>query len=99
MRDEERVPTRNPWVFVPSLYFLQGIPYFLVDTASTTFFAALRVPLGEIGHARSLLPLPGTRKPLWAPAVDLLSTKRAWTLAMQTCLVATIAALAFAATR
>lgn len=90
---------RSPWLFVPPLYFLQGIPYFLVQTASTTFFAAMRVPLGEIGHAASLLTLPWTLKPLWSPLVDLVATKRAWTLAMQTLLVAAIALLAFAATR
>ena len=99
MQEESARPRRSPWLFVPPLYFLEGIPYFVVNTASTTFFAALRVPLAEIGHAASLLTLPWTLKPLWSPAVDLLATKRAWTLAMQTLLVAAIASLAFAATR
>jgi PAT family beta-lactamase induction signal transducer AmpG len=99
MTDDERAAKRSPWLFVPSLYFLQGIPYFVVQTASTTFFAALRVPLADIGHAASLLTFPWTLKPLWSPAVDLLSTKRSWALAMQTLLVAAIGALAFAATR
>jgi PAT family beta-lactamase induction signal transducer AmpG len=97
MPEGTRGARKSPWLFVPSLYFLEGIPYFVVQTASTTFFAALRVPLAEIGHAASLLSLPWTLKPLWSPAVDLLSTKRAWVLAMQTLLVAGIAALAFAA--
>jgi PAT family beta-lactamase induction signal transducer AmpG len=99
MEEESAGPRKNPWLFVPPLYFLEGIPYFVVNTASTTFFAALRVPLAEIGHAASLLTLPWTLKPLWSPAVDLVATKRAWTLAMQTLLVAAIASLAFAATR
>jgi PAT family beta-lactamase induction signal transducer AmpG len=99
MHEKRAGPRRSPWLFVPPLYFLEGIPYFVVNTASTTFFAALRVPLAEIGHAASLLTLPWTLKPLWSPAVDLVSTKRAWTLAMQTLLIAAIGALAFAATR
>ena len=99
MEEESAGPRRSPWLFVPPLYFLEGIPYFVVNTASTTFFAALRVPLADIGHAASLLTLPWTLKPLWSPAVDLVSTKRAWTLAMQTLLVAAIASLAFAVTR
>ena len=99
MEEEHVGRRRGPWRFVPVLYFLEGIPYFVVQTASTTFFAALRVPLAEIGHAASLLTLPWTLKPLWSPAVDLLATKRAWTLAMQTLLVAAIASLALAATR
>ncbi len=99
MTNRDRASRARPWLFVPPLYFLEGIPYFVVNTASTTFFAALRVPLAEIGHAASLLTLPWTLKPLWSPAVDLVSTRRAWTLAMQTLLVAAIASLAFAATR
>jgi PAT family beta-lactamase induction signal transducer AmpG len=99
MEEESPGARRSPWLFVPPLYFLEGIPYFVVNTASTTFFAALRVPLAEIGHAASLLTLPWTLKPLWSPAVDLFATKRAWTLAMQTLLVAAIASLAFAVTR
>ncbi|MFN0009010.1 MAG: MFS transporter [Planctomycetota bacterium] len=89
---------RSPWLFVPHLYFLQAIPYFVVNTAATTFFASLGVSLADIGHSAGLLQSPWTLKPLWSPAVDLLATKRAWTLATQTLLVAAIASLAFAAT-
>jgi PAT family beta-lactamase induction signal transducer AmpG len=88
---------KNAWLFVPPLYFLQAIPYFLVDTAATTFFAAIGVPVAEIGRAAGLLKLPWTLKPLWSPLVDLVSTKRAWTLAMQALLVLSAAALALAA--
>src|SRR5947207_812698 len=72
----------SPWAFVPSLYFLQGMPYFVVDTCTTTFFKALEVPVASIGHS-SLLMLPWTLKPLWSSIVDLVATKRLWTIAMQ----------------
>ena len=98
MSDEARAPRSNPWLFVPSLYFLQAIPYWVVNTAATAFFTSLGVSLKDIGHSASLLQSPWTFKPLWSPAVDLLATKRAWTLATQTFLVAAIASLAFAAT-
>lgn len=98
MRDEERAPKSSPWLFVPPLYFLQGVPYFVVSTAATTFFASLGVSLSDIGHSASLLTSPWTLKPLWSPAIDLLATKRGWTLAMQTLLVAAIGSLALAAT-
>jgi len=88
----------SPWAFVPLLYFLQGIPYWLVQAASTTFFAAARVPVETIGHAASLLTLPWTLKPLWSPLVDLIGSKRRWILAAQACLVAGIGALALAVT-
>jgi PAT family beta-lactamase induction signal transducer AmpG len=97
MRDEERAARKSPWLFVPPLYFLQAIPYFLVDTAATTFFAAIGVPVAEVGRAAGFLKLPWTLKPFWSPLVDLVSTKRAWTLAMQALVVFSAAALAFAA--
>ena len=29
------VKYRNPWAWVPTLYFAQGIPYFLVTSTTT----------------------------------------------------------------
>jgi PAT family beta-lactamase induction signal transducer AmpG len=98
MTDETRAPRTSPWRFVPTLYFLQAIPYFLVDTTVTTFFAAIGVPVAEIGHAAGALKTPWTFKPLWSPLVDLFSTKRAWVLGMQALLVLSAGALALAAT-
>jgi PAT family beta-lactamase induction signal transducer AmpG len=97
MSQDPDASRRSPWAFVPALYFLQAIPYFLVDTAATTFFAAIGVPVAEVGRAAGLLKLPWTLKPFWSPLVDLVSTKRAWTLAMQALVVLSAAALALAA--
>src|SRR6188474_96474 len=98
MRVEALATRSSPWRFVPSLYFLQGVPYFVVNTAATTFFASIGVSPSDVGHAASLLTIPWTAKPLWSPAVDLFSTKRRWILGSQVLLVAAIASLAFAAT-
>src|SRR5260221_3251366 len=98
MTHDERGAKKSPWLFVPTLYFLQAIPYFLVDTTVTTFLAAIGVPVAEIGHAAGALKTPWTFKPLWSPLVDLFSTKRTWTLAMQALLVLSAGALALAAT-
>jgi PAT family beta-lactamase induction signal transducer AmpG len=85
---------RGPWGFVPVLYFLQGIPYFFVETVSTTLFKRLDVPIGAIGHWSSLLLLPWTLKPLWSPLVDTRATKRGWIVASQILVVAGMALLA-----
>jgi PAT family beta-lactamase induction signal transducer AmpG len=85
---------KSPWAFVPVLYFLQGIPYFLIDTVSTTLFARLSVPVDAIGHWSSLLTLPWTLKPLWSPVVDLRARKRNWIVASQILAVAGMAMLA-----
>jgi PAT family beta-lactamase induction signal transducer AmpG len=93
MNEPESLRRRSPWAFVPVLYFLQGIPYFLVDTVSTTFFKRLDVPIDAIGHWSSLLTLPWTLKPLWSPLVDMRAKKRSWIVASQILVVAGMALL------
>jgi PAT family beta-lactamase induction signal transducer AmpG len=71
------------WYWIPTLYFAEGIPYFIVNNISVTMFTKMGVPNGEMALFTSLLYLPWTIKPLWSPFVDILRTKRWWILAMQ----------------
>ena len=73
----------NPWLWVPTLYFAEGIPYFLVNNISVMMFTRMGVPNGQMALFTSLLYLPWTIKPFWSPFVDILKTKRWWILAMQ----------------
>ena len=73
----------NPWLWVPTLYFLEGIPYFLVNNLSMAMFTNLGVPNGEMSFFTTLLYFPWALKFLWAPFVDLIKTKRWWFLTMQ----------------
>lgn len=74
---------RNPWFWVPSLYFAQGIPYVIVMTMSVTMYKRLGVSNRKIGFYTSLLYLPWVVKPLWSPLVDITRTKRFWVVSMQ----------------
>lgn len=73
----------NPWIYVPVLYFLQGVPYFVVNAISIIMFKKLGVPndslLGWIG----LISWPWALKMFWSPLVDSFSTKRRWVLGTQ----------------
>ena len=80
--------TINPWMWVPTLYFLEGIPYVLVNQVSTMMFTKMGVPNGQMALFTSLLYLPWVIKPFWSPFVDLIKTKRWWTIAMQVLLTA-----------
>lgn len=71
------------WWWIPTLYFAEGIPYFIVNNISVTMFTKMGVPNGEMALFTSLLYLPWTIKPLWSPFVDIIRTKRWWILAMQ----------------
>ncbi len=81
---------KGAWVWVPILYFTQGIPYILIVTVSVIMYKRLGIGNAEIGLYTSWLYLPWVLKPLWSPIVDLNATKRRWFLIMQL-----IVALAF----
>ena len=75
--------TKNPWAWVPTLYFAEGIPYFLVNTISVVMFTDMGMPNGQMSLYTSLLYLPWVIKPLWSPFIDLIKNKRWWIMAMQ----------------
>ncbi len=70
-------------MWIPTLYFAQGIPYFIVNTVSVMMFTKMGVPNGEMAFFTSLLYLPWMIKPFWSPFVDIIKTKRWWTITMQ----------------
>ena len=80
MKNEKRL---NPWFWIPTLYFAEGIPYFLVNNISVMMFTKMGVPNGQMALFTSLLYLPWTIKPFWSPFVDIIKTKRWWFIAMQ----------------
>ena len=73
----------SPWFWIPTLYFAQGIPYFIVNNISVMMFTKMGVPNGDMAMFTSLLYLPWMIKPFWSPFVDIFKTKRWWTVVMQ----------------
>lgn len=73
----------SPWAWVPTLYFAEGLPYVAVMVVSVVFYKNLGIANTDIAFYTSGFYLPWVVKPLWSPLVDLVGTKRAWTLAMQ----------------
>ena len=71
------------WLWVPSLYFAEGIPYVVAMIVSVVMYKNLGVSNAAIAFWTSLLYLPWVIKPFWSPFVDILSTKRSWILIMQ----------------
>ena len=73
----------SPWKWIPSLYIAEGIPYCAVNTLPVLFYCELGISIPEITAWTGLLSLPWMIRPFWSPFVDIFSTKRRWTLAMQ----------------
>ena len=83
---------RTPWLWVPTLYFAEGIPYFIVNNISVVMFKNMGMPNGMLALYTSLLYLPWVVKPLWSPFVDIIKSKRWWIVTMQ--ILMTVAMLA-----
>jgi PAT family beta-lactamase induction signal transducer AmpG len=71
---------RSPWVWVPTLYFFQGIPYSIVMITSGLIYKTMGVSIASLAFWTSVLYLPWTIKPLWSPFIDVFSTKRKWVI-------------------
>jgi PAT family beta-lactamase induction signal transducer AmpG len=74
---------RHPFLWIPSLYFAEGLPYVIVMTVSVIFYKRMNLSNGEIAFYTGWLYLPWVIKPFWSPVVDLLKTKRWWIIIMQ----------------
>jgi len=95
MSDLKKNKKRSNWLWVPSLYFAEGIPYVIVMTLSVIFYKRMGVSNSDIALYTSWLYLPWVIKPLWSPVVDILKTKRYWIVIMQLLIGAGLAGIAF----
>ena len=86
---------RNPWAWIPSLYFAEGLPYVVVMTLSVIMYKRLGVSNTDIALFTSWLYFPWVIKPIWSPFVDLIKTKRWWIYSMQLLIGGGMAGVAF----
>ena len=86
---------RNPWAWVPTLYFAEGLPYVAVMTISLILYKQLGLSNAEITFYTSWLYLPWVIKPLWSPFIDVVKTKRWWITGMQLLIGAAFGGVAF----
>jgi PAT family beta-lactamase induction signal transducer AmpG len=84
----------SPWLWVPSLYFGQGIPYVVVMTLSVIMYKNYGISNTDIALYTSWLYLPWVIKPLWSPFIDMFRTKRFWIVALQLIIGASLALVA-----
>ncbi|MGC9364988.1 MAG: MFS transporter [Fidelibacterota bacterium] len=69
---------RSGWWWVPSLYYVEGIPYNIALVVAVVMYKTLGVSNTAIAFWTSILYLPWTIKPIWSPFIDVTSTKRNW---------------------
>lgn len=86
---------RNPWTWVPTLYFAEGLPYIAVTVLAIEIYMQLGLSDAEVTFYTSWLYLPWVIKPFWSPFLDLYKTKRWWITSMQLLLGSAFAGVAF----
>ncbi len=96
MKNANAGKSKSPWCWVPSLYFAEGVPYMIVTTVSILIFKQLNMDVKTIAFFTSFLMFPWAVKPLWAPIVDMLGSKKQWVVACQIVMAGCFALCAFA---
>ena len=71
------------WSFIPSAYFMEGLPYGVINILSAIIYTRLNIPNDVFIFWTSWLYLPWVLKMFWAPLVEGNSTKRRWVINMQ----------------
>lgn len=84
----------NPWSWIPTLYFAQGLPYVVVMTVSVIMYKRFGISNTDIALYTSWLYLPWVIKPFWSPVVELFATRRWWIISLQLIIGASLAGIA-----
>jgi MFS transporter, PAT family, beta-lactamase induction signal transducer AmpG len=69
-------PARSPATWVLSLYFLQGLPFFMVNVVAGLMLKSLGVGNEDIARWTGLLGLAWVFKPLWSPLLEAAPSKK-----------------------
>lgn len=77
------INSKNPWLWIPSLYLTESVPYVIIITVSVIMYKSLEVSNADIGLYTSFLYLPWVIKPIWSPILELFGNKKKWFLSMQ----------------
>ena len=80
---ERFASSRNPWTFIPTLYFAEGVPYIIINAVSVILYKRMGIDNAQIALWTSFLYLPWVIKMFWGPFVDIYSTKRNWIIYTQ----------------
>ena len=73
----------SPIRWIPSLYFVQGLQFFVVMLIAGLMFKNMGVANDQIARWTGLLGLAWAIKPLWSPFLELAPSKKLIVVAMQ----------------
>ncbi|MBI2812007.1 MAG: MFS transporter [Candidatus Melainabacteria bacterium] len=69
---------QSPWTWVPTLYYFQALPFFLLTSAAIVLFKLFGVSNSDLSLATSLFYLPWVIKPIAGPLVQRRGALKTW---------------------
>jgi len=82
MADQE-TKTTHPALWVPTLYFAEGLPFVVIATVSVLMYKSMGISDAKIAFFTTLVTWPWTLKPLWGPLLEMFKTKKYFVVATQ----------------
>src|SRR3990172_497646 len=73
----------HPALWVPTLYFAEGLPFVMIATVSVLMYKSLGISDAQIAFFTTLVTWPWTLKPLWGPLLEMFKTKKYFVVATQ----------------
>jgi PAT family beta-lactamase induction signal transducer AmpG len=73
----------HPALWVPTLYFAEGLPFVMIATVSVLMYKSLGISDAKIAFFTTLVTWPWTLKPLWGPLLEMFKTKKYFVVATQ----------------
>ena len=96
MTTDTNARARSPITWVASLYFVQGMQFFVVMLIAGLMFKNMGVPNDQIARWTGLLGLAWAFKPLWSSFLEMARSKKLIVVAMQFTGAAGLALMALA---
>ena len=87
---------RSPITWVPTLYFAQGVPFFVVLAIASLMFKDLGIENSVITRWVNALGLAWAVKPLWSPFLEAVPSKKLLVIVFQLVGAATLGLVALA---
>jgi len=91
----DKIESKNPWWYVPTLYFAQGLPNVLITSVLVIIYQNMGIENKVITFWTNLIAMAWVIKMLWGPFVDIYSTKRNWVIYTQLAMMACLGLAAF----
>jgi len=76
-------PRRSPITWVPTLYFAEGLPLWVVLLVAGQMYKSMGVTNDVISHWTNIIGYAWALKPLWSPFLEALGTNRAQAILFQ----------------